>query len=582
MWHKNRLLKGFFTGHRPLLWLTLLVSLASGLLTIAVPVAIGKYYDFLFGYRSFRAKLLDYLPFDLNDIRTFLVFFLLLVVLKTVFAFFEKYCTSVLGEKLVYQTRGLLFQYQMKIPVRDYEDKGTGRYLLRFSGDLNSIKKYMTQGIVRFASDMVLLLMATALLFYLDPRLGLFMLLGLLLPLAGILAIKKKLSAATRKYRNLKSQLLAFTNTRLRGMQSVRLFNKEMPELAKFSRRADRILDAGIHYQKITSLINALVPGMLYLLLAALFAFIYFSGLNQSTATGSNILVFIILVLTIMPVMRRLLRVNIVWELGNISFEKLMNVLNRAGATDKQLHPFVYKKGEILIKDASYGFRSQNDIFDKLNLHIPGHGLALVKGGTGSGKTTIVKLISKLYRPVSGRVYIDGQDLEKTDGRSLRRRITVVSAEVPLLGKTVFEAISYSRKKEKRRAAQALLDYLQNNNPALPALSLDSPIGDLGCNLSKGQRKLLAYARAMLTNKKIFLIDEPFEGFSKGAIPFWAGEIKKLAKHKTVLVFAAQPVRKWLQPAHTFKLPEIKPAGGGLSSGTKKQGAVVLEGAAIA
>ncbi len=556
MWLKRKTLAQFYSENKKLAWLTFAMSFTAGLLTITVPVAIGKYYDFLFGYRSFRARMLDFLPFDINDIKVFLVFFIVLVILKTIFSFAEKYCTGLLGEQFTFWIRTTLFQHQLKIPVQDYESKGMGRYLLRFSGDLNSLKNYLTKGIIRFVSDAMMLTLTLALLFWLDFRLGLFMLTGLGLPLWGIITFNRKLSRATRAQRNYKSSLLAFTNTRLRAIHTIRFFNKEIPEQGKFDKKAERVFDAGIQYQKVTSLINALIPGVLYLLLGALFMYIYFSGQGQGTSAGSNILVFIILLLTIMPVMQRMLRVNVVWELGNISFEKLLNVLNRIETENVSNTIFRYKSGEIKIKEMSYGFESGHAVFDKLVFNIPGSGLALIKGPPGSGKSTLIKLMAGLYKPTSGKIIIDKQDLAEVDGRSLRRRIAVVSDEIPLMGETVFEAISYSRKPEKRLPTQFLLKYLQNNNPDLPPLCLDDKIGDLGCNLSKGQRKLLAFARAVLTNKKIILIDELFEGLSPASIPFWSKEVRELATDKTVVVFTSQCIEEVLMPDEVFILPK--------------------------
>ncbi len=555
MWHKRKILAQLLSDHKRLVWFTFAMSFTAGLLTIAVPLVIGKYYDFLFGHRSFRARLLEFLPFDINNIKVFLVFFMALVILKTAFSFLEKYCTGLLGEHFTLWIRTTLFQHQLKIPVWDYERKGMGRYLLRFSGDLNSLKNYLTKGIVRFVSDAMMLTLTLALLFWLDSRLGLFMLGGLALPLWGIIAFNRKLSKATRAQRNHKSSLLAFTNTRLRAIHTIRFFNKEIPEQGKFNKKAEQVFDAGVRYQKITSLINALIPGVLYLLMGALFTYIYFSGQGQH-ASASNILVFIILLLTIMPVMRRMLRVNVVWELGNISFEKLLNVLNRVETQNTSKTIFRHKDGNVKIRDMGYGFDSGQLVFDGLGLNIPGNGLTLVQGTPGSGKSTLIKLLTGLYKPTSGKIIMDGQDLGEVDGRSLRRRIAVVSDEIPLMGATVFEAISYSRKPEKRLPSQFLLDYLQTNNPELPPLHLDDKIGDLGCNLSKGQRKLLAFARAVLTNKKIILIDELFEGLSPGSIPFWTKEVRELAAEKTVVVFTSQCIKEILMPDEFLILPK--------------------------
>ncbi|RMG18813.1 MAG: ATP-binding cassette domain-containing protein, partial [Bacteroidetes bacterium] len=130
-----------------------------------------------------------------------------------------------------------------------------------------------------------------------------------------------------------------------------------------------------------------------------------------------------------------------------------------------------------------------------------------------------------------------------------------VSSEIPLLGRKVFEAISYSRKAEKKAKASMVLEHLLEGNPSLPFMALEDKIGEAGNSLSKGQLKLLAYARALLTNKKIVLIDEPFEGFDEEAIPFWAEILKQMATHRKVIVFSAHSLEAYLAPASVHQLP---------------------------
>lgn len=570
MWHRSKLLWQFYAGQRWLIWLTVVVSLFAGLLTISVPVAIGKYYDFLFGYHSYRARLLEFLPIELDAMPVFLMFFFGLVLFRTLFNFLERYCIGLLGERLVFNLRELLFQHQLKIPLSDYEGKGAGRYLLRFSGDLSSLRRLFTHGIIRFISDIILVTLSLVLLFVLDAMLGLFMLAGLFLPLLILLLLNRRLSRRTREQRNRKSSLLAFTSVRLQTISTIQFFNKEATEERKFLQHARQAMDSGIAYQKMTSLIGALIPGLLYFLLAAVFSYAYFRSAPGFSAAG-NLLIFVMLLLTILPVFRRLLQVNVVWELGKISLEKLLKVLNRAATEAADLPDLKVKKGEIRVTDLCFGFRTQKEVFDHLTLQIPPKALSLIDSRAGAGKSTLIKLLCGLYLPEKGQISIDGQNTAAVRIKSLRRHIAVVTEDAPLLGKTVFEAISYSRKADRKRPARELLDYLFAHNPDIPRLALHDPIGDLGCQLSKGQRKVLFYARAMLTRKPILLIDEPLEGFAPSSFPFWVQELQTLAADMTVVVFSSQDYGDLFKSGsiHRINLPE--PAG---EAGRKPAGTV--------
>src|SRR5690606_29068476 len=112
MWHRETILRMFFRDHKGMVIKTLSVSFFAALFMIALPLAIGKYYDHIFTLHSFKARILDFLPFDLDKMPVFLAFFCGLVVLGTLFSFAERYCVGVLGEHFVFQIRKLLFEHQ--------------------------------------------------------------------------------------------------------------------------------------------------------------------------------------------------------------------------------------------------------------------------------------------------------------------------------------------------------------------------------------------------------------------------------------------------------------------------------------
>ncbi len=490
--------------------ITIVVSILSNLLSILIPVSIGKYYDLVFEFNSHRSQIFNYLPFDVGaSIETFLILFFGMVVLKSIALFLEKYCFGLLSERLAFQLRNQLFDSQIYLPIPVYEEKGMGKYLLRFSGDLKSIQTYMRNGIIRFASDLCLFVVTIGVLISFHTQLGVLVGAILLITTVVVGFLNQKLSSITRDRRNSKSALLTFVNIRLRAIQSIRQFNKEKPEKQKFLKKSQKVYDRGIAYQKITALIRTLVPSAMYWMLGLVLAFSFYLKQNATAINGSVLLVFIMLLITLLPIFRRLLNVNIVWELGNISFEKLLKVINQAETNKQALPDFKFKEGIIEFKNAAFAYPEESNLFQNLNWVFYPEQIHLITGSSGSGKGTIIKLITAVYEANEGSVWIDGQNVQLVNPKSLRKHIAIVSSSLPLLGKTVFEAISYSRKNEKRAKAQEILDDIQTFLPPKQRLTLDDLIGELGSNLSKGQQKILAYARALLTNKSILLIDEP-------------------------------------------------------------------------
>ena len=537
---------------------TLLVSILSNLLTILIPVSIGKYYDLVFDFNSHRSKIFDFLPFDIGkDIQAFLFFFFILVVFKSIFLFIEKYSIGLLSEQLAHHLRTKLFNAQMQLPISIYEEKGIGKYLLRFSGDLKSIQSYFSNGIIRFVSDVCLFFVTIGVLLYFHFQLGLLVTGILIITSIFILLLNKKLSTFTRLRRNRKSMLLSFVNTRLRSIHSIRYFNKESIENKKFSKHSNKVLEAGISYQTITAFIKTLVPTSMYLMLGIVLWMSFHLSQTSEAINGSTLLIFVMLLITLLPIFRRLLKVNIVWELGNISFEKLLKVLNQQDFTSQEWPNLVVEDGNIQLENISFAYKNEAYLLDNLNWHLPSNSISLVSGSSGSGKGTVIKLITGLYKANKGKIFIDQQDISQVNPKSLRKNIAVVSNSIPLLGKTVFEAISYSRKANKRPKAQAMLDSLQYFLPLKQRLELDDRIGDLGNNLSKGQQKLLVYARAFLTNKKVLLIDEPCSDLDEATAIQICKMLEEMKERKTIVLFSRQERFLFLKVDHRFQTNDL-------------------------
>ncbi len=541
MFTKWQLLKQFCAQHKQWISITLISSILSSVLTIAIPVSIGKYYELVFDFNAYRSKIFDWLPLDIGaTIPQFLGFFAILVLLKGVFTFLERYCIGMLGEKLVLNVRNQLFEHQLYLPSVIYDEKGIGKYLLRFSGDLKSIQNYLSNGVIRFIGDLLLLIFACITLSIIHFQLGVLIATCLFLTTLIVIFFNRYLAQITRQRRRSKSILLSFVNTHLRSIHTIKSFNKEVPIIKQYKKRSDKVYHWGKQYQTITAFIRTLVPTAMYVMLGLVLLVIYQLKQQSVAIQGSTLLIFVMFLISLLPIFRRLLRVNIVWEMGNISFEKLLNVLNKANFENQDAIPLKLKEGSVQLYNLSFAYQGKNSLFEQLNWYFPAKNISLVTGASGSGKGSLIKLMMGLYQATSGTIYFDGQAIEQFSQKSIRKKITIVSAQLPLLGKTVFEAISYSRKAAKRPKAAAILEQLQANIPQQKRLQLDTPIGELGGLLSKGQQKLLFYARAFLTNKPILLIDEPFQDLDEEATLLISQALQQQQKKKTIILFSQQ------------------------------------------
>lgn len=555
---KNKILSGFFKGNKLIITITFVVSLFSNIFTIIIPVSIGKFYNLVFGLNTHRSQVLGFLPDWFWDTTPrFLTFFMALVLLKIIFDFLQRYQVGRVGEKMLFFIRDKLFFSQLRMPMQIYDEKGIGKYLLRHSGDLKSTQNYVTKGLIGFLVDALLLTLVLVTIGILDS--GLLLIILGFLPVFGALmfVLNRALHDRSLVRRNYKAGLLSFVNATLRSILSLKAFNRLNPEMARYTTRSQKVYRAGIRYHQINSVIMAVIPGLLYVMLFAILYYTYYQyEYGNANIDAGSLLAAILLLITGMPVFRRTLRVNTVWELGNISFRKLLIVLNHTAGDGDPLPEFRFKRGEITFKGVSFQYPGSEKMFSFSGFTIPAGRITCIQGRTGSGKTTLLKLLAGLYMPTKGKVLFDNQDTRLVSKKSLRKAITIVPEDWPFFGRNVFEAISYSRKSRKWPESARVLDLIQEKCPESLKLHLDTRIGDLACNLSKGQKKLLAYARALLTDKPVVIIDEPFSGLDETSRRHVASIINSLKGKKTVIILDQHIPDGYLNIDHSFPIDQ--------------------------
>ncbi len=534
---KWQIIRSFFKQHKLTFIFTLISGLLANVFTILIPVSLGKYFDLLFGFHSHRAAFLDRLPFTFWDtVPHYLIFLTGLIFLKMIFQYLQRFNTSYLGELFTKGLREDLFSQQLMIQTSVYDEKGTGKYLLRHSGDLKSIQNYLTNGLIRFLIDAALLIVSMIFLLYLNSIIFFVVISCLAITFTVIYLLNKILFNVSVKRRNTRSGMLSFVSRQLRGAKTIKAFNKKSTEVRKYNKRSKKLLLHGIEFQKIYHLIFVLNSTLLYLTLLAVLTTIYLLKEQGNSFHAAEILGFVLLFITILPIFRRVIRVRTIWELGNISFDKLLKVFHLPiEKNEKLLGDYKFKNGDIEVKNLSFDYEN-SIVFDDISFKIEGAKVNQIKIGNGQGKSTLTKLFAGLYRPKKGKILFDGQDANKLTLKSIRKKITFVSEEFSFLGRTVFEVIAYARNDERRARAQIILDEFQKNCPDKSKLQLSDKIIEGGINLSKSQRKMLQYARVALSNKPIIIIDEPLrnlESHTKRNILTWLYQ----NKNKKTIIF---------------------------------------------
>ncbi len=512
--NKWNIIKSFAGKNSLLITIALLTGLCYNILTIMIPISIGKFYELSFGFSSHRLAAFKFIPFmDASNFQSFLGFFFALVALRLGFEYLNRYSISLTGERFSKTLRERLFQNQLQVAMNIYDTKGIGKYLLRYSGDMKSIQNYMKNGLIRFSQDIVLLLIVVIAIGSINVNLALIIAGCIAFSSIILWAINKALYKVSLERRNTRSGMLSFVNTRLRSILALKAFNKYLPEEKRYLKRSDKLYTIGKRYAKVVALLQSMIPAVTYTMLGIIMTYVFTASQQaESKLGGSSLLVLILLIISILPVLRRSLRVSIVWKLGDISFTKLIDIFDLPKENQLPFENIKLDDREIIFNNVCFTYpNTSKPIFNDLQLLINPKSTTLLQGKSGSGKSTFIRLLLKLMSPSTGHISFGDHQCYKLSEKTIRKNIAIVSKDFPLYGRDVYEAIVYNRKEANKEKAKFLLEHLQQHEDHQNQLKLDSKIGDLGCNLTSGQQKLLMYCRALLTQKPILILEEPLK-----------------------------------------------------------------------
>jgi ABC-type multidrug transport system fused ATPase/permease subunit len=247
--------------------------------------------------------------------------------------------------------------------------------------------------------------------------------------------------------------------------------------------------------------------------------------------------------------LRRLMRVNIIWQSGWLSFQKLMSLIRlpmEVQPKEQEGEPMPEtpaettgtRQDEIQIEGLGFSYQDDRQLFTGISIRLTPGTITLLKGPQGTGKTTFIKLLLRLFAPTQGTILLNGVDYKDLTPFGIRKKIAVVSEDMPLLGNTIFEAIAYRPTPERRERAAKILDQLGLSFAADSNAALAYGLSSGASNISAGDRAMLQVARALMTRKKILLLDEPFKQLDTAHKQILLKHLQKLKPTHTILLVA--------------------------------------------
>lgn len=523
-------LKQYFLRYKSKILLGILFIVISNLLTVYVPIILKDAINDLQN-KVASETLLKYAALIIG-----------VSLIAGVFRYLIRQTIIVVSREIEYDLRNDFWSHIQKLPLRYFQNNSTGNIMSHATNDINSVRSFIGPAIMYFFDTVITLGFVITILFTLDYELTLYALLPLPFISIGVYAIGKVVHAKYMKIQENFSRMTTQAQENFSGIRAIKSYVREQSEINKWDVISIEYFNRKMNLVKIQALIHPL----LYFIAGIAGLVVILVGGNKvisGTMNLGDIVAFVAyLSILIWPVIAFGWIMNIIQQ-GEASMKRLNKIFSEpyeiqdSSVTDLSIKEL---KGEIEFSNVSFKY-SENlpEVLKDVNLKIPvGSTLAIV-GHTGSGKTSFINLIPRLYDVIDGEIKIDGKNIKQIPLDVLRTNISVVQQESFLFSDSVYGNISYGLReisKDRVKEVSRIANF-DKDVEAFPK-RYETMVGERGITFSGGQKQRASLARALATDPKILILDDSFSAVDTHTEEEILKNLKIFMKNRTSIIIS--------------------------------------------
>lgn len=417
---------------------------------------------------------------------------------------------TVVGQDIIFDIRTDLFKHLQELPFEYYDNRPHGKILIRVVNYVNSVSDMLSNGIINVILECLNMLFIMIFMFFVNVKLSLVVLSGLPIFAVIMMMIKKRQRKAWQDVSNKSSNLNAYLQENITGARVTQIFTREEENAQIFDRLSEKYRKSWINAVKYSNLVWPATDNVSTLVRAAIFVV----GLLVLTPAAVSLGTIVAMTSYASSFWQPIMNLSNIFNnfINNIAYlERIFETLDEPAtiANKPNAQDIGDITGEVKFDDVTFSYEQGKTVLEHISFDVkPGESVALV-GPTGAGKSTVVSLLSRFYDLDSGKITIDGKDISQATLHSLRSQMGIMLQDSFIFSGTIYDNIRYGRldatEEEIREAAKIVCadEFISEMKDGYM-----TEVNERGSKLSGGQKQLISFARTLLSDPKILVLDE--------------------------------------------------------------------------
>ncbi len=475
-----------------------------------------------------------------KQLLNFSIFMFVVLFFEVTFQFIFIYFANWLGQNIVKDMRTQLFNHLLHFKMQYFNKSSVGRLVTRVVSDIETIASVFGQGLFMIISDLLKMFVIAAVMLWMNWRLSLIVFAILPILIFATKVFQKAMKSAFQEVRTEVANLNSFVQERITGMRIIQLFTREKIEYEKFYSINEKHKKAWVRtvwYNSIFFPLAEILPSI------AIGLVVWYGGLSaiaDDSITAGTIISFIMMNNMLFRPLRQIADKFNTLQMGMVAADRVFKIIDdKESELDTGRISADSLKGQVTFEDVHFSYIKNEEVIKGISFEVnSGETVALV-GATGAGKTTIINLLNRFYCIDSGEIKIDNINIKNYKLHDLRNHIAVVLQDVFLFSDTIYNNItlkdhSITLDKVKKIAKEiGIHDFIMS----LPN-DYNYNVKERGVMLSVGQRQLIAFLRASVSNPSILILDEATSSIDTHSEKLIQSATEKITKNRTSIIIA--------------------------------------------